>query len=180
MSCETRLRLLARLRDATQNARVTTGRPETKDLERDGCAVALALGVLGERWTMLVVREAFYGVKRFDEMLTAVGCARNVLSSRLQTLVEHDVLVKVAYRDEGQRERFEYRLTEKGRALFPILLALMQWGDRFLVDQGGPPVVVRHRGCDAQVDVEIVCRAGHRALGPRDTEPRRRRLRARP
>jgi DNA-binding HxlR family transcriptional regulator len=148
-----------------------------KDLARDGCSVALALGVLGERWTILVLREAFYGVKRFDEMLEAVGCARNLLSARLATLVENGILVRSPYRDEGQRERFEYRLTEKGRELFPVLLALMQWGDRWLVDAStnGPPVEILHRACGARVAVELVCEGGHRHLGPRDTAPRRRR-----
>ena len=106
---------------------------------RDRCSVAHALAVLGERWTILVLREAFYGIRRFDEMQRAIGCARNVLADRLATLVEHGVLARVGYRDEGQRERFEYRLTPMGFEAFPVIVALMQWGDRWLPAPGARP-----------------------------------------
>lgn len=139
---------------------------------RDRCSVAHALAVLGERWTILVLREAFYGIRRFDEMQRAIGCARNVLADRLATLVEHGVLARVGYRDEGQRERFEYRLTPMGFEAFPVILALMQWGDRWLPAPGGPPIEVVHRGCGAKVHAELRCEKAHGALTARDTEPR--------
>jgi DNA-binding HxlR family transcriptional regulator len=141
------------------------------DFDRSNCSVKLALDLLGERWTMLVLREAFYGVRRFDELLENVGCARNLLADRLTKLVDEGVLVKVAYRNEGARMRYEYRLTEKGRDFFPILLSLLAWGDKWRAAKGGPPVRVRHRGCGEPVRVELVCDAGHHGLGPRDTEP---------
>ncbi len=139
---------------------------------RDRCSVAHALEVLGERWTILVLREAFYGVRRFDELQRAVGCARNVLACRLATLVEHGVLARHSYRDQGQRERFEYRLTPMGLEAFPVIVALLQWGDRWLAAPGGPPVEVVHRECGARVHAELRCGEGHGALTARDTQPR--------
>ena len=83
------------------------------------CSIARTLGVVGEKWTLLVLREAFYGVRRFDDFHTALGCARNLLATRLKTLVRHGLLDRVAYTDERGRGRHEYRLTDKGRDLFP-------------------------------------------------------------
>jgi DNA-binding HxlR family transcriptional regulator len=146
---------------------------------RDRCAVARTLDLVGERWTFLVLREAFLGVRRFDDLLAGVGCARNLLASRLGTLVDAQVLTKVPYQEAGQRERFEYRLTDRGRALFPILVALMDWGDQWLVDGPGP-VDLRHRACGAHVRAELVCADGHGPLTVRDTEPKERVLAAPP
>src|SRR5947209_12110312 len=96
----------------------------------ENCSIKRTLDTLGERWTLLVLREAFYGVRRFDDFQHNVGCARNVLSSRLARLVDRGILRREPYREPKSRPRFEYRLTEKGRDLYPILIALMQWGDR--------------------------------------------------
>ncbi len=145
--------------------------PTVSDFDRSNCSVKLALDLLGERWTMLVLREAFYGVRRFDELLENVGCARNLLADRLAKLVDEGVMSKVPYREEGTRTRYEYRLTEQGRDFFPILLSLLAWGDKWRAGRAGPPVLVRHRECGELVRVELVCDAGHRSLGPRDTEP---------
>ncbi|MBL8739729.1 MAG: helix-turn-helix transcriptional regulator [Myxococcales bacterium] len=138
---------------------------------RDDCSVGRTLEVLGERWTMVVLREAFFGVRRFEDFLATVGCARNVLSDRLATLVAEGVLRREPYRDEGQRERMQYRLTEKGLEIFPILMALLAWGDKHLTGRAGPPLRVEHRGCGAAVHVEVRCAAGHGPLGPRETTP---------
>ncbi|MQA79559.1 MAG: transcriptional regulator [Streptosporangiales bacterium] len=138
----------------------------------DNCSIGRTLTVVGERWTLLILREAFYGVRRFEDLQRNLGVARNVLAVRLQTLVEHDLLVRHPYRKTGHRERFEYRLTEKGRDLFPALVALMQWGDRYLADDSGPAVVVTHQDCGAVVSAELTCEAGHGGLSARDTEPR--------
>lgn len=138
--------------------------------KRAGCSVMRALEIVGERWTLLVIREAFYGVRRFDVMLENIGCARNLLADRLATLVEHGVLSKTPYVDDGQRERFEYRLTDKGLALFPVIVSLMDWGDEWL--RGTPPVEVRHRECHAAVHVELRCEGGHLVSTARQTEPR--------
>lgn len=146
--------------------------PGRLEFSAENCPVAATLGVVGEKWTLLVIREAFYGVRRFEDLLSAIGCARNLLGDRLRKLVDGGILTRAAYRDEGQRERFEYRLTERGLELAPVLLALMQWGDRWLGGKAGPPVVVHHRECDAPVHVEIRCARGHGPLGPRDTMPK--------
>lgn len=142
------------------------------DYRRDNCSVGLTLEVLGDRWSLLLLREAFYGVRRFADLERMLGCAKNVLSDRLGKLVEHGILRREAYKDEGQRERHEYRLTPMGLELFPIIVALMQWGDRWRAGPGGPPVEVLHRDCGAPVHVELRCDAGHGHLTARDTAPR--------
>ncbi|MDT5183891.1 MAG: hypothetical protein QOJ20_2131 [Mycobacterium sp.] len=132
------------------------------------CSIARTLGVVGEKWTLLVLREAFYGVRRFDDFHAALGCARNLLATRLKTLVTHGLLDRVAYQDDRGRGRHEYRLTDKGRDLFPVVVALMQWGDRWTADDSGPAVQLLHRDCGQPVIAELTCGAGHVALGARD------------
>ncbi|PXX10394.1 winged helix-turn-helix transcriptional regulator [Mycolicibacterium moriokaense] len=132
------------------------------------CSIARTLGVVGEKWTLLILREAFYGVRRFDDFHTALGCARNLLASRLKTLVVHGLLERVGYTDERGRGRHEYKLTDKGRDLFPVVVALMQWGDRWTADEAGPAVQMFHRECGAPVTAELTCGAGHSALGARN------------
>src|SRR4051794_32740204 len=99
------------------------------------CSIARAMEILGERWTFLILRESFYGVRRFSDMQRNLGIARNILSNRLQSLVAAGVLERVPYQDEPPR--FEYRLTEAGRDLYPSIVTLMRWGDRHLT--GEPP-----------------------------------------
>ena len=135
------------------------------------CSIARTLGVVGEKWTLLILREAFYGVRRFDDFQTALGCARNLLATRLKTLVTHGLLDRVAYQDDRGRGRQEYRLTEKGRDLFPVVVALMQWGDRWTADDSGPAVQLLHRDCGEPVTAELTCGAGHSAFGARDVTP---------
>jgi DNA-binding HxlR family transcriptional regulator len=136
----------------------------------ENCTIKGALEIVGEKWSLLVLREAFFGIRRFDDFHRVLGCARNLLSDRLAKLTEHGVLERVAYREPGQRTRHEYHLTEKGLDLQPALVALMQWGDRWTADADGPPVEIRHRGCGAQVDAVLACEQGHGALAPRETE----------
>ena len=135
------------------------------------CSIAAALGVVGDKWSMLVMREAFYGLRRHDEILEVLGCARNVLADRLTKLVGHGLLQRVAYREPGQRERFEYRLTLQGMELFPVLIALMQWGDRWHRAGAAPSVLIEHRDCHALVHAELRCAHGHGPLSARDTAP---------
>jgi DNA-binding HxlR family transcriptional regulator len=134
------------------------------------CSIARTLGVVGEKWTLLILREAFYGVRRFDDFHTALGCARNLLAARLKTLVTHGLLERAAYQDDHGRGRHEYRLTDKGRDLFPVVVALMQWGDRWIADEAGPAVRLSHRDCGEPVAVQLVCEAGHAPLKARDIE----------
>jgi DNA-binding HxlR family transcriptional regulator len=137
----------------------------------ENCSIARTLEVVGEKWTLLVLREAFYGTRRFDDFQRAIGCARNLLSARLSTLVEHGILRREPYHEPGSRPRAEYRLTEKGVDLFPVLVALLQWGDRWAADPEGPPVEVRHADCGEPVEVELRCAAGHGSLTARDARP---------
>jgi len=109
------------------------------------CSVAQALEVIGEWWTLLILRDAFLGITRFDDFATRLGISRNILTARLDTLVDHDVLARVPY-DEA-RGRYDYRLTDKGRALFPVLTALREWGDEWILGKDHAPVVVEHTTC---------------------------------
>lgn len=138
----------------------------------ENCPISLTLEIVGERWTLLVLREAFYGVRRFDDFHRALGCARNLLTARLRTLVDHGIMRREPYREPGSRLRYDYRLTDKGIDLFPVLVALMQWGDTHLGEAAGPPVEIGHRGCGEKVEVELHCAAGHGHLSARDTQPR--------
>jgi DNA-binding HxlR family transcriptional regulator len=124
------------------------------DYREQNCSVARSLELIGERWTLLIIREAFRGTRRFDDFHRALGIARNVLQARLERLVEADVLRRVRYQDRPAR--FEYRLTDKGIDLWPVLVALLQWGDRYAAP-GGPPVVLRHKGCGGELDDRRRC-----------------------
>lgn len=135
-----------------------SGSPGARSL----CSVASALDVVGTRSTLLLMREAFYGTRRFERLAARVGISEAAASTRLRDLVAADLLAKVPYQDVGSRTRMEYVLTEKGRDLLPTVLALMQWGDKWSGTASGPPVTVEHVGCDAPVGVEVRCGAGHR------------------
>lgn len=124
--------------------------------------MAAALEVVGTRSAILLMREAYYGTRRFDDFAERVGVSDAVAAARLRELVEHGLLVKQQpYQEEGRRTRMEYRLTDQGRDLLPAVLALMQWGDRWLADPPDGPVALTHRGCGAAVEVDIRCSAGH-------------------
>jgi DNA-binding HxlR family transcriptional regulator len=138
----------------------------------ENCSIRLTLDIVGERWTLLVLREAFYGVRRFDDFVRAIGCPRDVLSARLTTLVDEGILKRQPYHEPGKRTRNEYRLTGKGLELFPALLALLEWGDRWTADPSGPAVELSHRGCGGQLTMTMGCAAGHAPLTARDVEAR--------
>ncbi len=125
------------------------------------CSIARTLDLVGDRWTLLVLRDVAHGVRRFDEMADHLGVARNVLSHRLARLVQAGLVERTAYREPGARVRHEYRLSGPGRELIPILLAFMEWGDRNLAGQEGPPAVVRHAGCGARIRIRLTCEDGH-------------------
>jgi DNA-binding HxlR family transcriptional regulator len=126
----------------------------------EGCTIAKALDVIPTRSAFLILREAFYGTTRFDDFAERVGISEPVTAARLRELVENGLLEREDYREPGQRTRQRYRLTPKGADLFPALVALMQWGNRWLDDRGGP-VQLRHRDCGEEVSVELRCAAGH-------------------
>jgi DNA-binding HxlR family transcriptional regulator len=112
-----------------------------RDYEGQNCSIARALEVVGERWTLLIVRDAFLGLRRFDEFQERLGIARNVLADRLNRLVDEGILERVRYNERP--ERFEYRLTRKGRDLVPALVSLRQWGDKYRSER--PPTLLRRK-----------------------------------
>jgi DNA-binding HxlR family transcriptional regulator len=124
------------------------------------CTIAKALEVLNTRSALLIMREAFYGTTRFDDFAERVGISEPATAARLRELVDEGLLEREDYREPGQRTRQQYRLTDKGAELLPVLLALMQWGDRWLDDRGGP-LALRHRDCGETVSVSVRCAAGH-------------------
>jgi DNA-binding HxlR family transcriptional regulator len=123
------------------------------------CSVHRTLQVVGERWSMLIVREAFWGSTRFSEFRDTLGVSSDVLTDRLGTLVEHGVLSKQPYQQEGSRERFSYHLTESGRELLPVLGAMMQWGDKHRPTGRGPAAVLV-QGSGEPVRLSFVNSAG--------------------
>ena len=135
------------------------------------CSIAAAMDILGERWTFLILREAFYGVRRFSDMQRNLGIARNILSTRLQTLVNAGIFERRLYQEE--LERYEYRLTEAGRDLYPSIVTLMRWGDEHLAGELGPPVVLRHNLCGHEADPVLVCSHCREELHPHDVTPER-------
>lgn len=139
--------------------------------DRSRCSVAGTLTVVGEKWSLLVLREAFWGVRRFADFQRNLGVPKAVLTDRLAGLVEQGVLRRVPYQAEGERQRHEYRLTEKGRDLYPTLVALMQWGDRYLTEGERVPLELEHRDCGSPVHLALVCEAGHELEGARDVRP---------
>jgi DNA-binding HxlR family transcriptional regulator len=135
------------------------------------CGIAQALEALGDWWTLLILRDAFLGVRRFGDFEASLGIAKNVLASRLRHLVGHGILERVDVGREGTR--FEYVLTAKGEALLPVLTALREWSDRWVFGPGNEPVIVRERGSGRRVPRLEVKAADGRPLGRRDlrTEP---------
>ncbi|CAA9290838.1 MAG: hypothetical protein AVDCRST_MAG54-4428 [uncultured Actinomycetospora sp.] len=133
-----------------------------RELDSGTCSIARTMAVLGEPWTVLVVRDLLHGVRRFDDLVAHLGIARTVLSRRLAALAEAGLVETTEYREPGRRARREYRPTTACLELRPVLLALMAWGDRHRPGDDGPPVVVRHDGCGAPVALVAECAAGHR------------------
>ncbi len=140
------------------------------DYKSQTCSIAGALEVVGERWSLLIVRDVFLGLRRFDQIQANLGIARNVLQARLERLIEQGVLERSLYQERPPR--YEYRLTEKGIDLWPIVVSLMQWGDRHTPPAGGPAVVLEHRGCGGAVDEHRVCEKCGRPLSARESRAR--------
>jgi DNA-binding HxlR family transcriptional regulator len=128
-----------------------------RSFEDMNCSIAQALEEVGEWWTLLIVRDLFInrGLHRFDEIQADLGIARNMLTERLNRLVDHDIVERRRYQDRP--ERYEYHLTEKGRDLFPVLMTLMAWGDKYAGWEDGPPVLVHHEDCDHDVTPIVAC-----------------------
>ena len=146
-------------------------RPWILDYDTANCSIGAAVKIIGERQTFLVLREAFNGGRRFDDMQHRTAMPRQVLSDRLARLVDEGLLGKVPYQDSGQRRRYEYRLSDKGLDLYPLLVALMAWGDQYAAGPEGPPVQLRHRDCGEPVELRLSSRAGHSLDSARDVTP---------
>jgi DNA-binding HxlR family transcriptional regulator len=148
-------------------ARTTPAQPRSGWSAVDRCSIGKALDVVRTRSAFLLMREAFYGTTRFEDFAERVGLSDPVTAGRLRDLVYKGLLEREDYREPGERTRKRYRLTEKGADLFPVLAALMQWGDRWENEGGG--VELRHQRCGAKVEVALRCHDGH-ALDVQDLE----------
>ena len=138
-----------------------------KDYEGQVCSIARSLELVGERWTLLVIREVFNGRRKFSEMQRSLGVARNVLTDRLQGLVDEGILERKPYSERP--ERYEYFLTEKGLDLWPLMVSLMQWGDRWEPLPSGRPMIVVHKGdCGGEIDDRRICTKCGKALTVRE------------
>jgi DNA-binding HxlR family transcriptional regulator len=132
------------------------------------CSIARSLEVVGERWSLLIVRDVMNGRRRFDALQKGLGVARNVLSSRLQRLVEEEILERRAYQESPPR--YEYFLTEKGLDLWPSLIALLHWGDRYSPGPDGPPMLIVHKECGGAVSDRGICEECGQVLNARDAK----------
>ena len=132
------------------------------------CSISRPLAVLGERWTLLVIKEAFLGVKRFEDMQRDLGVARNVLADRLQKLVGEGILERRRYEDRPPR--FEYKLTAKGRDLYPVLVSIMRWGDRYTAESGAPVRLI-HEKCGHEAEPRLTCSHCGEEIDPREMRP---------
>src|SRR5947209_2329771 len=140
---------------------------ERKSFSDMHCSVAQCLEVVGEWWTLLIVRDAMLGVTRFDDLQERLGISRNVLNQRLTRLIDAGVLAKVPYSEHPPR--YDYRLTDKGRDLWPVLDAMRQWGDRHAAPDG-PPLKMKHKACGRFMQAVMTCSACGEELGPRDVQ----------
>ncbi len=138
------------------------------DYKGQACSVARSLELIGERWTLLILRDAFLGRRRFEEFQRSLGVARNVLTARLERLVDAGVLRRERYCEHPPRD--EYRLTDKGLDLWPVIFDLIQWGDRHAATTAGPPVLMRHRDCGGSIDSRRRCERCRAEVGPREVE----------
>jgi DNA-binding HxlR family transcriptional regulator len=143
------------------------------DYDTESCSVQRTLAVIGEKWTMLLIRDAANGVRRFDDFRRHIGLSEAVLASRLRALVAQGLFETREYQEPGQRKRHEYRLTAKGWDLFPVLIALTQFGDQHLTDRSNgdaPPWLIQHKDCGHPVRAEVRCVHDGQVLTPRDTQ----------
>ncbi len=140
------------------------------ELASENCSLARALAVVGDRWTLLILRDAFLKVRRFDDFQSRLGIARRVLTERLAGLVADGVLEKLAYQDRPAR--YEYRLTKKGLDLYPVILSLVHWGDAHYAGEQGPPILHRHQSCGHDFRSILTCSECGERVEARSVEAR--------
>ena len=136
------------------------------DYEGQECAIAATLEVVGERWTLLILRDILHGNRRFDQLQESLGLARNVLSNRLGRLADEGIIERRPYQERP--ERFEYFLTEKGLDLWPVLVAMLGWGDKHVYGENGGPVVMIHKECGGRINDRRICESCGEWLEVRD------------
>jgi DNA-binding HxlR family transcriptional regulator len=141
------------------------------EIAEQRCSIARPAALLGDRWTLVILRQAFNGIKRFEDFQETLGISRSLLSERLNRLVEAGILRREPYKD-SVRTRDRYRLTEMGLDLYPVLMALRQWGDKYLAEDDYPPVDIRHRDCGGEPTLELRCSKCGDHVGARDAEVR--------
>jgi DNA-binding HxlR family transcriptional regulator len=143
-------------------------RMRAAELAQENCSIARPASLLGDPWTLVILRQAFSRVRRFEDFQSQLGISRSLLSDRLGRLVDAGILRREPYKD-AIRTRHEYRLTQKGLDLYPALMALREWGDRYMADEG-PPLSIRHRDCGGTLHVHLGCDRCGEEVGPREAE----------
>jgi DNA-binding HxlR family transcriptional regulator len=141
-----------------------------EELSGQPCSVARALAVIGDRWTLMVLRDCFLSIRRFEQFQERLGISRSIIAERLKLLVDEGVLRKDAYQQKPVR--FEYRLTAKGLALHPVMMAIVHWGDEHYAGETGPPLIHRHRACGHDFHPVMTCSECGEPIGARDVEVR--------
>ena len=136
------------------------------DIGKMHCSVARALSVVGDRWTLLILRDAFLRTRRFEHFQKSLGITRHRLADRLTKLVRHSILTRVPY--QKGPVRYEYRLTEKGLDLYPVIVSLVGWGDRWMAGKAGPPIQLHHRDCGHAIAPVFACPECAKPITARD------------
>ncbi len=141
-----------------------------EDLADQPCSVARSTAVIGDRWTLMILRDCFLGVRRFEAFQARLGISRTIIAARLKLLTEEGVLRKIPYQENPLRH--EYRLTAKGLDLHPVVMAIVHWGDRHYADERGPPILHRHKACGCDFHPVQTCSACGEPVSARDVETR--------
>jgi DNA-binding HxlR family transcriptional regulator len=134
------------------------------------CSIARALSVVGDRWTLLILRDTFLGTRRFENFQSSLGITRHRLADRLRKLVDNGILDRARYQERPAR--YEYRLTEKGRDLYPVIVSLVGWGDRWMAGKAGPPIELVHRSCGHHISPVLACPDCGVPISARDMQAR--------
>jgi len=140
------------------------------DIQQMQCSVARALSIVGDRWTLLILRDSFLGTKRFDKFQKQIGLSRHRLTDRLNKLVEYEILRKVPYQEKPRRN--EYQLTRKGVELYPVLMTLAKWGDNWMAGSDGPPIEYTHATCNHRMTVNLCCSECGEEINPKEVTPK--------
>ena len=139
-------------------------------LSEERCSIARTVSVIGDRWTLLILRDCFLQIRRFDDFEARLGVTRHILADRLKKLVAEGVLAKVPY--QARPTRYEYRLSDKGRALHPVMMSLVHWGDTHMAGEAGRPLLHRHTACNCDFDPVLACSACGQAVTAREVQVR--------